>query len=565
MFGLCVHYLNGWAMASADGARKERAEWPPHPDRVFMAMSAAWFETGQDEQEKDALEWLERLPPPDIAATDAEIRCELKSGAPVTSYVPVNDTALGKKIPDTPDLGKLKEAGLGLVPEHRPRRARKFPVAVPHVPIAHLVWKEDLPQILRDPLVSLCNKVVSIGHSSSLVQMWLTDKPPAPDFIPAEGIALHRLRVFGPGRLDYLKTRCNKDNVIRHRDLSAAIESLQERKKEIDRKRKTALKGLKGTDKKQAEAPFRHELEAIDNDLAACHAELDGFEGRVPNSLWPEPGLWQGYVRPSQPPQSDTLGSLFDERLIVMAITGKRLSLTSTLKLTEAIRGALLSTCPEPIPEWISGHRPDGGRSLDPHLAYFPLSFVGRDHADGRIMGAALALPRSLDKNEAGKIIEPWLRDANGLPRPIKLFDGQWLECTMEIETRETSPWNLRSGPWIGPSRIWASVTPVVLDRHFDGKDKWERAAGVVQDACERIGLPRPEKVLLHPVSLVEGTPHSREFPSIKRKSDNGRMHHCHAVILFAEPVRGPVLVGAGRFRGYGLCRPMYQGRTSHD
>ena len=28
-------------------------------------------------------------------------------------------------------------------------------------------------------------------------------------------------------------------------------------------------------------------------------------------------------------------------------------------------------------------------------------------------------------------------------------------------------------------------------------------------------------------------------------------------VIVFEEPVRGPVLVGAGRFRGYGLCRPM--------
>ena len=41
------------------------------------------------------------------------------------------------------------------------------------------------------------------------------------------------------------------------------------------------------------------------------------------------------------------------------------------------------------------------------------------------------------------------------------------------------------------------------------------------------------------------------------RKSDGGRQSHSHAILIFDEPVRGPVTVGAGRFRGYGLCRPM--------
>jgi CRISPR-associated protein Csb2 len=30
-----------------------------------------------------------------------------------------------------------------------------------------------------------------------------------------------------------------------------------------------------------------------------------------------------------------------------------------------------------------------------------------------------------------------------------------------------------------------------------------------------------------------------------------------HAVIDFAEPVRGPVLIGAGRYNGFGVCRPL--------
>ena len=68
MFALGLHYLNGWSLAASDGARKERAEWPPHPDRVFMALAAAWFETGEDNEEGAALRWLEGLPPPSIAA-----------------------------------------------------------------------------------------------------------------------------------------------------------------------------------------------------------------------------------------------------------------------------------------------------------------------------------------------------------------------------------------------------------------------------------------------------------------------------------------------------------------
>ena len=88
---------------------------------------------------------------------------------------------------------------------------------------------------------------------------------------------------------------------------------------------------------------------------------------------------------------------------------------------------------------------------------------------------------------------------------------------------------------------------------------KWQRAAESVKDMCGHIGLPRPREALLHPVSLVEGVPHAREFPQLTRKHDGGRRSHGHAVIVFDEPVRGPVLIGAGRFRGYGLCRPMEQ------
>ena len=126
MFALGIRYLNGWSMAAADGARKEQAEWPPHPDRVFMALAAAWFETDEDVAEGEALRWLETLPPPAIAASGATTR------SAVVSYVPVNDAGVGRKMPTGGDLGKLKDAGLAVLPEYRLRQPRGFPVAIPH-------------------------------------------------------------------------------------------------------------------------------------------------------------------------------------------------------------------------------------------------------------------------------------------------------------------------------------------------------------------------------------------------------------------------------------------------
>lgn len=38
------------------------------------------------------------------------------------------------------------------------------------------------------------------------------------------------------------------------------------------------------------------------------------------------------------------------------------------------------------------------------------------------------------------------------------------------------------------------------------------------------------------------------------RKSDEARRSHTHATMIFNQPVRGPVMVGAGRPRGYRLC-----------
>ena len=59
MIAIGIRHLNGWSMAS-DSADRNRPEWPPHPDRIFMALAAAHFETDGGGAEQAALHWLER-------------------------------------------------------------------------------------------------------------------------------------------------------------------------------------------------------------------------------------------------------------------------------------------------------------------------------------------------------------------------------------------------------------------------------------------------------------------------------------------------------------------------
>ena len=310
MFALGIRYLNGWAMAAADGARKEQAEWPPHPDRVFMALAAAWFETGEDAEEEEALRWLEALPPPAIAASGYATRTV------AVSYVPVNDSSVGRRVPQSGELRKLRDAGLNVLPEHRARQARGFPVAIPHDPEVYLVWQEGELARHRAGLERLAAKMTHVGHSASFVQAWVTeDGGIVPTWEPTEGVAAHRMRVFSSGRLANLTQAYNRAQVIEHADLKARSDT------------------LRGTRDRR----MREEKKQLDSVIA------ERFGTHAPVSLRPVPTRWQGYGRPAKPDFSRPPRVPFSNRRTSLCsrLRGRRVPLPTTLKLTQALRGRL--------------------------------------------------------------------------------------------------------------------------------------------------------------------------------------------------------------------------------
>jgi CRISPR-associated protein Csb2 len=557
MLAIGIRYLCGmvWATHPTD---REQAEWPPHPDRVFMALAAAYFDTDGSTTEGAVLEWLERQEPPNVYASDCEFR------QTVTAYVPVNDIeiarvgSLGKRIARYESLKTLdqaKDAGLALLPESRPRQSRSFPAAIPDDPVVYLCWPNTVPPAsVRSVLAELCSKVSYVGHSSSLVQMWVEDNPTQPNWVPDDTRPRYRMRVFSPGRLQYFRDQFGEEALLQYRCLTEQIESLS-----------AEMKAVRGKGSKVKKDLLKRRIQEIEH-------QLPSMPPRDP--LRPTPGKWQGYVRvasdrfPSTTPQS-----VFDHTLIVLRrVGGRQFGLESTLQVTKALRDVLMIKCPtQPPPEWISGHKPDGKSSEGPHLALIPLANVGFEHSDGHLLGVAVVLPRSAPSQEM-KLLHPLIGyDDQGELVSTTLTLGAVGECILQLEDRDSRPVAMQESLWTGPARRWATVTPVVFDSHpkqrWNRQDPprvraerqaayWREVEDIIRTAAERIGLPRPVEVLAQPTSLFVGAPHARQMPLLQRKG-GGNLHHTHAVVVFDQPVTGPVLLGAGRYRGYGLCRPL--------
>jgi len=129
-------------------------------------------------------------------------------------------------------------------------------------------------------------------------------------------------------------------------------------------------------------------------------------------------------------------------------------------------------------------------------------------------------------------------------------------EWELEREKRDYPPMTLRASTWIGPSAGWASVTPVVL-HHHPKRGRENDVERILLEAFESAGLPRPIEMRIQSVSIFEGAGHARSMPQFTEGGEKLCRYQTHIVARFPFRVQGPVLIGRGRFRGYGLLRPI--------
>ena len=254
--------------------------------------------------------------------------------------------------------------------------------------------------------------------------------------------------------------------------------------------------------------------------------------------------------------------SIFQSFAVLKLRSEYRLGLFSTLKITQTMRSALMKSFgKEPAPWFISGHSSDSTEqnrkpSHEARLALVPLPDVAHPFADGHLMGIGLAVPANLSLAEQNRI---WV--AAHSVRHLTL--GQLGVAEIESAGMDAPQFALHGESWSRPSRVWATVTPIVLDRFPRKNDRFgPEAEETIRKACGNIGLPEPAWVNVLPMSPLAGVPSAAEFPGYQTNPARPLHFHVHAVIGFDKPVGGPVILGAGRYLGYGFMRPWHQRET---
>jgi CRISPR-associated protein Csb2 len=284
------------------------------------------------------------------------------------------------------------------------------------------------------------------------------------------------------------------------------------------------------------------------------------------------PGPGEDTSLPAEVPRRAPRGQFASRWLVLEHIAGDVLDLRATALLSKALRAALMSGFRRilgeaSIPEIVSGHLLDGRPTAQAHLAIVPLAFIDRAFGDGSVLGVALVPPGDgalLDDaafQAALGEVAPW-NEAAGR-RELRLWRSAIeVVLTPNLESARRS---LDPAPYVATARTWATCTPMVLGRHLKEKSNAARefeTQELIAQACHHSGLPAPDVVVPDKHSAITGAPSarpSRRSPAWMgwRLPDNlASRPLTHAILQFAEPVRGPVILGAGRFAGLGLCRP---------
>ena len=386
---------------------------------------------------------------------------------------------------------KAEKTYIKVMPERRPRQPRRFPVARPDDPGMALIWEEEPESSLCAALDAVARDVSYLGHSASLVRCRF--------FRGAAGThpqpeTPSRRRIY-PGRLSELEAAHRADPV--RPDISPGV-------------------------------------------------SVPAF---TPRPAGVSPSNW----------------------LVLKALDGEVPDIRAAALVCRKLRRALMSGyrragLRDTIPEIVSGHTADRMPTRQPHLAIVPLAFAGFRHADGRVLGFALVPPSGTE-----------LLDIPGLPdalerlapfdwgtehRVAKLTGPPLLVPLCLAPTGSTTRGSLSPEPYQRPARVWASVTPIVLDRHLKRNDEG-KIRDIIADACGRAGLPRPDpdQIRTGKHSAIEGAPSARPSTGAppwtrwKVPKSLATRSLVHAVIDFGREIKGPVLLGAGRFTGLGLCR----------
>ncbi|MDW8262700.1 MAG: type I-U CRISPR-associated protein Csb2, partial [Phycisphaerales bacterium] len=492
-----------------DGRYHGVGDWPPCPARLFQALVAGVGLQGPlQERHRHALEWLEGLPAPVIAAPRA-----WQSRRSFRMYVPNNDSdAIGG---DPARMSLIRTATKAVRPWF-------FDAAVPFL----YAW-----QFPRGPeeehattICCLAERLYQLGRGWDMAWAWgevmdeaemegLLSRYPGEVFRPSEGTSPTVLAAPCAGSLESLERRFHAF----HRRFAY----------------RKAEKGIEVT----LRQPPRPRFQPVRYE-APPHRELFELRDAADRNrlcAWPL------------------------ERIATLAVEARD---AAVRKLRDA-----MSQRKADVDRVLIGRRPDGSNEYPPEkrVRILPLPSIGHPHADHEIRRILVETPAGcllapedvrwafsgLSVAEPGGAVAILVRSSNDSSLKYFGIGGKqayrlWRSVTPAALPRASRGGKTRAEPTTAEAR----------------RERLESLAEAVLHALRHAGHRVPvEWIRIQREPFASHSRLSSDF------AEHSRFHAdelWHVEICFREPVQGPIVLGNGRFLGLGLMVPVAQTPEVH-
>ena len=494
-----------------DGRYHGAGDWPPAPARLFQALVAgAARGTKLADEDRAALEWLETLEAPVIASP------VIRRGQVFKNYVPSNDLDnFGGDPNKIIKRGKKKGPAINFIRDPKPVRPRIFDAETPLL----FIWTFNGSGNAEDNARTICQiaeRLYQLGRGVDMAwaRAELLDAGKVEARLARHGGVVHRPSEGGAGKA----LLCPGEG---------SLASLKERY-DANRTRFTYIK-----------------------------------EGKKVQQLFSQPPKPRfDKVAYDTPPQH----FLFEMRAATHDESFVPWPSTKAAELVVALRNKVACRLKEALPEeagkidrvLIGREATEADKAA--RVRIVPLPSIGYSHADRAIRRVLVEVPPNC---------------------PLRADDMAWAFSGLDPATGEilwtlvrTEERGMLDHYGVGDSlqhdcRVWRTITPMALPvmRTGRGTAGAKRVAGEAKAARAVIQALRHAGVAAQVESIrVQREPFDRngaraeEFAMPARFVARG-LHHVE--IAFAQAVRGPLVIGNGRYLGLGLMAP--QKDVLHD
>ena len=521
-----------------DGRYHGAGDWPPTPARLFQALvTGAARGTKLANKDKEALEWLETLEAPVIASP------VIRRGQVFKNYVPSNDLDnFGGDPNKIIKRGKKKGPAINFIRGPKLVRPRIFDAETPLL----FIWTFNGDENDEDNARTICRiaeRLYQLGRGVDMAWAWaeFLDAGEVETRLARHGGVVHRPSEGETGKA----LLCPK---------KGSLASLKERY-DANRTRFTYIKEGK-RDQQLFSQPPQPRFAKVAYDTPTQHFLFELRAATHDASFVPWPS-----TRAAE---------------LVVALRDKAAG-----RLKEALPGEAGK-----IDRVLIG-REATEEDKAARVRILPLPSIGYSHADRAIRRVLVEVPpncplRADDMAWAfsgleeidpttGEILWSLVRTAErGMLDHYGVGDEQG--CERDDERKEERGMLDHYG--VGTSkqhgfRVWRTITPVVLPvmRMGRGASGAKRVAGEakaardVMQALRHAGVAVPvESIRVQREPFDRNGARAEEFAMPARFAARG-LHHVE--IAFAQAVRGPLVIGNGRYLGLGLMAP--QKDVLHD